>query len=188
MKTKKFNLKGLLLFTFFLIIISAIYVLITPKTAGQPDGSWRHEIGEFAGAILGWLLAIIYGRTLLKLIVKKGPIMARFLPDPNIERSKSFFKKVIVFLNKTHPYVGAGAIVMIFAHAFLEGIGQANMLMQSILLIGIWQFGFGIFLLRRYQMVFLKKMKPYGYMAHSQLYTGAALGIFALFGHLLVDG
>ncbi len=180
--------KKLLIFTTILVIISGGYVIFAPVQAPISLKSWRSDIGELAGGILSWLFVIIYGRTLLKLLVKNGSLMERILPDPTLIDSKSLLKKAIYFLNKTHPYIGASAVVMVFLHALLEGLNQANFLMDAIIVLALWQFCFGVFLLSRYQAVFIRKMKRYGYMAHSQLYTGIAIGVFALFGHILVGG
>lgn len=179
------RIKKLLVFTAALSVISLIYVLFAPHPPPTPHNSWRHELGEAAGGALSWLLVIIYGRTLLKLLIKNGTLMERLLPDPPLSQTTSGLKKIISFLNSSHPFVGAATVVMVFVHALLEGLNHANLLMVAIFILAVWQFGFGVFLLSRYQAVFVKKMKRYGYLAHSQLYTGIALGVFALFGHLL---
>ncbi|MFW8602198.1 hypothetical protein ACOHYD_12060 [Desulfobacterota bacterium M19] len=135
-----------------------------------------------------WLFTIIYGRTLLKLILRQGTIFDRLLPEGVWNTTAvPWARKLLRFLNKTHPYVGAAVIILIFGHAWLEGLNQANLLMKIIMALVIWQFAFGLFLLNRYQDVFVKKIKRYSYMAHSQLYTGIAIGICAAFGHLLVS-
>lgn len=180
------NIKKIIIYTVILTIISGAYVIMAPVHTAVPLKSWRADVGEATGSGLLWLLVIIYGRTLLKLLVNNGSLMERLLPEPAVNDTKSMLKKFIRFLNKTHPYVGVTTVVLVFGHTFLEGVGRANLLMDAILVLALWQFAFGAFLLTRYQLVFVKKMKRYSYMAHSQLYTGVAFGVFALFGHLLV--
>lgn len=178
------NIKNLLIFTITLVIVSGIYVLFAPHQGPIPHSSWRHGVGEVAGGSLSWLFVIIYGRTLIKLLVKNGPLMERLLPEPTVIETTSLLKKLSQFLNNTHPYVGTMATILVFGHALIEGLSRANLLLEAVFILSLWQFAFGIFLLCHYNAVFVKKMKRYGYMAHSQLYTGIALGIFVLFGHL----
>jgi hypothetical protein len=48
----------------------------------------------------------------------------------------------------------------------------------------VWQGVFGMFLTLRYSPVELKK---FSYLVHAQFVTGIAIGVFALFGHVLID-
>lgn len=48
----------------------------------------------------------------------------------------------------------------------------------------IWQGVFGLFLTLRYSLAELKK---FSYLVHAQFVTGIAIGIFAWFGHMLID-
>jgi len=168
-------------------LLCGVYVLIAPWQAPSPHNSWRHEGGELLGSIAIWLFVVIYGRTGLKILLRQGPVLDRLLPEGIWNTASPMAKTVLTFLNATHPYVGAATVLLVFGHALIEGWHQANLLMRVVLLLVTWQFGFGLFLLSHYQAVFVKKMKRYSYMAHSQLYTGIALGLCALFGHLLVS-
>jgi hypothetical protein len=48
----------------------------------------------------------------------------------------------------------------------------------------IWQGSFGLFLTWRYSPAELKRLS---YLVHAQFFTGITIGIFAFFGHLLID-
>lgn len=180
------QIKRLLLFAGVLAVLCSGYVLMAPWQTPLPHNSWRHGGGELLGTSALWLFGIIYGRTLLKLLLRQGPLLERLLPEGSWENVSPWTKQLLGLLDKTHPYVGVSTVLLVFGHTVIEGINQANLLMQVVLALTVWQFGFGLFLFSRYQAVFVKKMKRYGYMAHAQLYTGVALGVCALFGHFLV--
>lgn len=181
------NVKRLLLFALVMTLFCGGYVLFAPSPPHLPQHTWRHELGEVVGSGVAWLLALIYGRTLLKIFLRQGPLLDRVLPLPLGNQVVEKGRGLLPFLNKTHPYVGVGSVLLIAGHALLEGLHQANLLLLLVLLLVGWQFGFGLFILSRYQAVFINKVKRYGYLAHSQLYTGVAIGLCALFGHLLVQ-
>lgn len=182
------QMKRLLIFGGIMALFCGVYVLFAPAQTPLPHNSWRHEGGELLGSAVLWLLVVIYGRTALKILLRQGPVLERLLPEGVWGTTVSWAKWLLTFLNVTHPYVGVAAVLLVFGHAWIEGTNQVNLLMLLVLTLCLWQFGFGLFLLSRYQAVFVKKMKRYSYMAHSQLYTGIALGLAALFGHLLVRG
>ena len=179
------QIKRLLIFTAIMAVFCGGYVLFAPWQRPLPDHTWRHEGGELLGSTVVWLFVVLYGRTGLKILLRQGPLLDRLLPEGTWGSASPRVKGVLPFLNKTHPYVGVAAVLLVFGHALMEGLAQANLLMWIVLLLVLWQFGFGLFLLSRYQLVFVQKLKRYSYMAHSQLYTGIALGLCALFGHLL---
>ncbi len=181
------NIKPLLLFTLAMALFCGGYVLVAPMGNPLPHDSWRHEIGEAVGSLVLWLFAIIYGRTLLKLLLRQGPLLERLLPLPMGKQAVEQGKWLLPWLNKSHPYVGAATVLLIAGHALLEGLNQANLLMELILILITWQFACGLFVISHYQAIFIKQLKRYSYLAHSQLYTGVAIGLCALFGHLLVQ-
>jgi hypothetical protein len=167
-------------------VFCGLYVLIAPPQAPLPHGSWREEGGELLGSAVVWLFVAIYGRTALKMLLRQGPVLERLLPEGTWGKASPQAKWLLSTLNKTHPFVGAATVLLVLGHALIEGVNQVNLLMLVVLVLALWQFGFGLFLLSHYQAVFVKKLKRYGYMIHAQLYTGIALGLCALFGHLLV--
>lgn len=181
------NSKRLLLFTLLVALFCGGYVLVAPSQPPLPHTSWRHELGEAVGSVVLWLFAVIYGRTLLKIGLRQGPLLERLLPLPMGPQAVEKGKWLLPWLNKTHPYVGAATVLLIASHALLEGLNQANLLLQVILFLAAWQFAFGLFVISHYQAFFITKIKRYSYLAHSQLYTGVAIGLCALFGHLLVQ-
>jgi len=181
------KVKKILIFSLILSAFCIVYLIIAPQQIPHSHHSWRHEFGGALGSGVLWLFAFIYGRTLLKLLLRQGPVMERLLPEGTWkDAALPWARKALRFLNQTHPFLGAAVVILIMGHAWLEGPNQVNLLMKVIIILALWQFAFGLFLLNRYQVIFVKKMKKYGYMAHSQLYTGVAIGICAIFGHLLV--
>jgi hypothetical protein len=178
----------ILIFSAILTVFCTVYIVIAPHQTQLSHSSWRNGIGEAVGSGVLWLFAIIYGRTLLKISLRQGPLLERLLPE-GIWNSYAvpWARKLLRLLNQSHPYIGAAVVIMVLGHAWLEGFSQANFHMRTVVALILWQFSFGLFLLNRYQIVFIKKMKKYGYLAHSQLYTGIAIGIGAIFGHLLVS-
>lgn len=180
------NSKRLLLFTLTMALFCGGYVLVAPMQNPPPHDSWRHEVGEVVGSAVLWLLAIIYGRTMLKLLLRQGPLLARLLPLPMGNQAVEKGKWLLPWLNKSHPYVGAATVLLIAGHALLAGLNQANLLMDLILFLILWQFACGLFVIGHYQAIFIQQLKRYSYLAHSQLYTGVAIALCALFGHLLV--
>lgn len=181
------NLKRLLLFTVLLALLAGSYLLHAPSQTPLPSGSWRHAPGELAGMGVATLLGIIYGRTLLKILLRQGPLLTRLLPLPGGPRMVEKGRWLLPFLNKSHPYVGVATVLLILCHVSLEGLEQANLLLRAVLFLIAWQFAFGLFLLSRYQDIFVNRLKRYGYLAHSQLYSGIAIGLCAFLGHLLIQ-
>lgn len=182
------QIKRLLLFAVVLAVPCGVYVLLAPPQTPLPHHSWRHSGGELLGSAGLWLFALLYGRTVLKIGLRQGPFWERLLPEGIGNRTLPWAKVGLTWLNKTHPYAGVATVLLVIGHTLIEGWHQVNLLLAIVLGLALWQFGFGLFLLTRYQAVFVKRMKRYGYMAHSQLYTGVALGVCAVFGHLLIQG
>lgn len=54
----------------------------------------------------------------------------------------------------------------------------------AVLVLVLWQMSFGLILSWRGTP---QDLKRWSYMVHAQLITGVAIGVFAFFGHLLVD-
>ncbi|SFN11735.1 hypothetical protein [Nitrosomonas communis] len=54
----------------------------------------------------------------------------------------------------------------------------------TLLALVIWQGIFGLFLTLHYTPTELRK---FSYLVHAKFITGIAIGIFAIFGHILID-
>ncbi len=181
------NIKRLFLFALVLTLFCGGYVLLAPGQTAVPHESWRHELGEVLGSVAVWLLVILYGRTLLKIFLRQPALLERLLPHNVRARVAALGQRLMPGLNTTHPAAGAIAVLLIGGHAFLEGVQQANLLLLGTLLLLVWQLTFGLFLLSRHHAISGGRIKKFSYLAHAQLYTGIAIGICALFGHLLLQ-
>ena len=181
------DIKKLSLYTLGIVLTSAVYyVYLRMNLAQHVERETRlSEIGEGLGEIALWAFVIIYGRTLLKLIMGRGGFGERILPDYVYESSLPLYKKVLPFLNRTHIYVGIAAVALVILHIALVGLPLDILFFPVVLVLVIWQGLFGLFLTSRYSPRQLKKVS---YLVHAQLITGVMIGVFAYFGHVLVDG
>ena len=180
------KLKQLLLFTACVFLTSLGYFLyIFPN---RPEDSehetFLREMGEVFGTFGVWALVIIYGRTLVKLAIGQGGFAQRLVPD-EVDVSAIFpFKTLLNVLNRTHVFVGVAAIAVILLHIAMVGLHADILFFPAVLALVLWQGVFGFFLTWRFSPQELKKA---AYVVHAQFLTGIMIGIFSLFGHLLLD-
>jgi hypothetical protein len=66
----------------------------------------------------------------------------------------------------------------------MMGMPMHILFFPAVLALVIWQGLFGLFLSWRYTPAQLKK---FSYLVHAQFVTGIMIGIFAFFGHILVE-
>ena len=180
------KLKHLLIFTASVFLTSLVYFLaIYPNRPENPEHeTFLHEIGEVFGTLGIWALVIIYGRTLVKLAFGQGGLAQRLVPDEYDVSAIPPFKTLLNFLNSTHVYVGMAAIAVILLHIAMVGLHAEILFFPAVLALVLWQGVFGFFLTWRYSPQDLKKA---AYVVHAQLLSGIMIGIFSLFGHLLLD-
>jgi len=95
-------------------------------------------------------------------------------------------RQLLAWMNKTHIYFGILAIAIILLHISMMGFTRYSgiLFFPALLFLVIWQGAFGLFLTWRYSPTELRKVS---YFVHAQFFTGIAIGIFAFFGHLLID-
>ena len=133
-------------------------------------------------------LLFIYFRTVLKLVLGEGEMAQRLLPDYIPPVNSSGFNQLLGFLDRTYVYVGIATIVIILLHIGMMGISRYSyshiLFFPALLVLVVWQGLFGLFLIWRYTPDELKK---FSHLVHAQFVTGIAIGIFALFGHMLID-
>jgi len=153
-----------------------------PPTPGRE--TFLSEIGEGLGEIGLWALLFIYARTLLKMLMGKGSLAKRILPDYTPPTATSYLQQLLAYLNRTHVYVGIATVAIILLHIALVGIPMHILFFPAVLFLVVWQGLFGLFLAWRYSP---KELKKLSYLVHAQFATGIMLGIFAYFGHLLID-
>ena len=178
--------KGVLIYTAAVLFISvaySIYLFFTYPPVPERETLF-HEIGEGFGLVGLWLLIFIYGRTLLKLVLGKGAIARRLLPEYHPSADLPWFDRFLGMLNRTHVYVGITAVCVILIHIVLMGMPIQILFFPAVLVLVVWQGLFGLFLSWRYTPAQLKK---FSYLVHAQFFTGIMIGIFAFFGHLLIE-
>ena len=180
------GIKGILIYTAIVIFVSVVYYIyaytVYPPT--EERETFLSEIGEGFGELGLWALCIIYARTLLKIVMGKGSIAKRVLPDYSPPAAASYFHHLLGFLNRTHVYVGIAAVAVILLHIALMGVPMKILFFPAVLALVIWQGLFGLFLTWRYSP---KELKKLSYLVHAQLFTGIMIGVFSYFGHLLID-
>ncbi len=178
------KLKGVLIFTAAIFLVSLVYFIsVYNRYEGREEQETVFtEVGEGIGGLGLAVLAIIYGRTVLKLSLGKGALAERILPEIYEDVTLPLFKKVLNLLNKTHLHVGVAAIAVIALHALFMGLADQNLFLYLVLILIAWQGLFGFFLSWRYSPRTLRKVS---YFVHAQFLTGIMIGIFAFFGHLL---
>jgi hypothetical protein len=180
------RIKSLLIYTLIVLGISIAYFIYayTVYPAVPERETYLSEIGEGFGEIGLWALLFIYSRTVLKIMMGKGSIARRLLPDYSPEIDLPPLNRLLDFLNKTHVYVGITTVAVILMHIVLMDIPMRILFFPAVLVLVIWQGLFGLFLTWRYTP---KELRKLSYLVHAQFATGIMIGIFAYFGHLLID-
>ena len=182
------NFRNILIYTAVIAVFSAVYFIYAYSTLSIPAEreTFLTEAGEVFGKIGLGLLAFIYFRTLLKLALGQGKLAHRLLPDYVSPVNASVLNMLLIWLNRTHIYFGLAAIAVILMHIVLMDFTRYSHILFFPVLLGliIWQGLFGLFLTWRYSPAELKK---FSYVVHAQFITGIAIGIFAFFGHILID-
>lgn len=180
------SIKGFLIYTAIVLFVSVVYFIyaytVYPPIVEQE--TFLSEIGEGFGEVGLWALLFIYARTILKLLMGKGELARRILPDYSPPAAASIFQQLLCFLNRTHVYVGVATVAIILLHIFLMGVPMEILFFQAVLILVVWQGLFGLFLTWRYTP---KELKKLSYLVHAQFLTGIMIGLFAYFGHLLID-
>ena len=180
------SIKGVLIYTAIVLLASILYFLyaytVYPPTPERE--TFLTEIGEVFGELALWALIFIYARTVLKLAISKNPFVKRLLPDFSPPKDRSILQRLLGFLNRTHVYVGIATIAIILVHIALVGMSMKILFFPAVLALVVWQGLFGMFLTWKYSP---KELKKFSYLVHAQFLTGIMIGIFAYFGHLLID-
>ena len=181
------SFKGILIYTAVVLAVSMMYFIYAYNTYPliAESETFLSEIGEGFGEVGLWALLFIYARTLLKLMMGKGALAKRLLPDYVPPVAASVFERLLCYLNRTHVYVGIATVAVILLHIVLMGIPLDNLFFQAVLVLVVWQGVFGMFLTWRYSP---KELKKFSHLVHAQFVTGISLGLFSWFGHLLIDG
>lgn len=180
------SIKGIFVYTAIVLSVSVAYYIYA-YTVYPPipeRETFLSEIGEGFGEIGLWALLFIYGRTVLKLSMGKGKFAKRLLPDYSAPAAASVLNQLLGYLNRTHVYVGIATVAVILLHIVLMGVPMDILFFPAVLALVVWQGLFGLFLTWRYSP---KELKKFSYLVHAQFVTGIMIGVFAYFGHLLID-
>jgi hypothetical protein len=175
--------QGLIPFTIILTIVSSLYFIYLYqgyKPAPESE-TILTELGEGLGSLGLYALAVIYGRSVLKMLLNEGTLLQRFIPVYQ-DISISLSRRLLTILNRYHKHVGAAAVGLLIGHALLVDTAKWNPFLVVLLALVAWQGLFGLFLVIRFPMASLKR---YGYVVHAQLFSGIMIGMFSVFGHLL---
>lgn len=178
---KRFVFYSLLILT--VSIAYAAYVLLAQPLSSERE-TWLSEIGEGFGEVAMWVFLFIYLRTALKLLMGKGPLARRMLPQYQAPQSVNYLQSLIVYLDRSHIYVGMAALALGLIHIAFMGLHAEILFFPLVLALMLWQGLFGLLISLRGAP---KNLKKWSYSVHAQLVTGVAMGVFAYFGHLLID-
>ena len=139
MKQLSTGLKKVLVFTIVIAVISIgyyIYALFLNPPVEENE-TFLSEIGEFFGEVGMWILLFIYFRTFIKLLLGKGAISKRILPEYAPPIDPKLFNKIIHFLDRTHIYFGISAVAIIILHIALMGIPMHILFFPAVLILVI---------------------------------------------------
>ena len=182
------NIRNILIYALVISLVSLAYFIYAYSVHPIPEEreTFLTEIGEGFGKAGLALLAFIYFRTLLKLLLGQGRLAQRLLPDYTSPIDSSHLNRLLTWMNRSHIYFGIAAIAVILLHISLMGFSRYSHILffPALLALVIWQGLFGLFLTWRYTPDELKK---FSHLVHAQFVTGIAIGVFAFFGHLLID-
>ena len=182
------NIRNILIYAFVITLISLAYFVYAYMAHPIPEEreTFLTEIGEGFGKTGLALLAFIYFRTFLKLLLGQGKLAQRLLPDYVPPLQSTALSRLLAWLNRTHIYFGIAAVAVILLHISMMGFSRYSHILffPALLALVVWQGIFGMFLTLRFSPVELKK---FSYLVHAQFVTGIAIGVFAVFGHWLID-
>lgn len=184
-----FSKKNIWLFAFIFINIALFfvyysYIQSSGGIANVDRHSWLGQLGKNLGTLGFLALALVYGRTILKLIVREDSFWKRLEPfHMDYSQVKTLLGKILFYLNKTHAYLGVVSISLIFAHCYFTPGYLDNILLFLILILMAMQGISGLLLEVRYP---LPEIKRESYLFHSQIVVGALIFFLAILGHLLV--
>ena len=182
------NITSILRYTIIISLISLIYFIYAYSAHSIPEEreTFLTEMGESFGNIGLGLLVLIYFRTALKLALGQGKLAQRLLPDYTSPIDSSHLNRLLTWMNRTHIYVGIIAVAIILLHISMMGFSRYNHILffPALLVLVVWQGLFGLFLTWRYSP---NELKKFSHVVHAQFVTGIAIGVFAFFGHLLID-
>jgi hypothetical protein len=180
------GLKQLAAYCVGLLAVSiAYYVYVINVHPPSPEReTFLSEIGEGFGEIALWVFGFIYLRTVVKLLLGKGPIARRLVPDYSGPTVPTFAQRAIAYLDRSHIYLALVGLAVVFIHIALLGLHAHIWFFPMVLALLFWQALFGMFVSWKLSP---RELRKFAYAVHAQLVTGVAIGLFAYFGHLVID-
>ncbi len=178
----------LILFTVVALFFAVWYASWVTSVGGFLYVRDRTPLGML-GRNLGFLgfltMGLVYGRSVLKLIVRQDSFWKSLEPlaADEVLDLKKLSNWLLVVLNKTHAYLGVLSVILIFVHCWLTGSYLNNLLLQVVLILMAVEMLSGFFLKLRYSPAELKQKS---FLVHRQFILGAIIIIFTLFGHLIL--
>lgn len=141
-------LKRLIIYTVGIFLASSTYYFYIVFFSPQPavNETFLTEVGEGFGEAAMWVFIAIYIRTVLKLIMGKGPISRRLLPNYTMPAAVTPLKRIMVHLDKTHVYFGVAGLALALVHIAFVGLHSNILFFPIVLGLIIWQGLFGFFL------------------------------------------
>jgi hypothetical protein len=180
---------SLVIFTIITLIFSLWYVEYISLQGGLQYARNRTALGRIGntlGVVGFFALALVYARSVLKIIVHMDTFWKKLEPL-NLEHIdvRKISTKILILLDRTHTYLGVLAIALIFVHCYLTGSYLDNLLLQIVLVLLSVEGISGFILKLKYTPAELKQKS---YLIHRQFLIGIILVILTIFGHLILGG
>jgi hypothetical protein len=161
-----------------------LYVYLQGHASALGDDRFIRHFGRQLGPVGIYFLIFVYARTAFKLLVRKDSFWKRLEPfNIDYARIKTASGKILYYLNKSHPYFGIAAIVLVYFHCYFISQFYNSLPLRLVLALLAWQGVWGLVLKTSIAPAFLKKR---GHLFHSQLITGALILTLAGLGHYLL--
>lgn len=169
-----------------LLVIAAAFVHGVMSARGRElvDGATLNQLGKWVGKTGLTLLLLIYGRSALKRLLRLPAPWQRLAAlglDP--ARVKAGAARTLSLLNRSHPYVGATAVTLIYLHCYAVSNFYKLLPLRIVLGLLAWQ---GLLGLAAKFPGTPAPLKRKALLLHAQLITGGLLLIFAAIGHYLM--
>jgi hypothetical protein len=177
---------GIVIFTIVAVLFALGYTLYLTAKGGSgyvENESAYSEAGGGLASITVICLGLIYGRSILKLLVNHGSFWDRLGQITDSVPARTLSQKGLKVLNRTHPYIGIIAIASVYLHCIFTGKTFDNLLLLILLVVMGSQGISGLILKFKYTPRSMKKMS---FLLHIQFYVGIAIIVLAGFGHMLM--
>lgn len=168
----------------FVIAAALVHGIMGAQGRELVDGATLSQLGKWIGKTGLILLLVIYGRSALKRLLR-FPAPWQRLSALGLDPAgvKAGAAKALSLLNRSHPYVGAAAITLIYLHCYAVSNFYKLLPLRIVLGLLAWQGLLGLAMKFPWTPAPLKRKAM---LLHAQLITGGLLLIFAAIGHYLM--